>query len=157
MLPLAASSLVHVLGNIALLVEKLRSVLGDRFQRYSTINERRAYVYIRKEGIRDCVRVLFDQFGARLSTISAVDRNFKFDVLYHFTLDQEGLVASVCLSTPKQAASLDSVTDILPAANWIEREVQELFGIKFVGHPSPGKLLTSDDWPEDEYPLRRIG
>jgi len=156
-LPLTASSLVHTLSNIAPLVEKLRSVLGDRFQKYSTRNERRAYVYIRKDGIRDCVRVLFDQFGARLSTISAVDRNFKFDVLYHFTLDQEGLVASICLSAPKQAASLDSVTDILPAANWIEREIQELFGIRFVGHPSPGKLLTSDDWPEDEYPLRRIG
>jgi len=156
-LPLTASSLVHVLSNIASLVEKLRSVLGDRFQKYSTRNERRAYVYIRRDGIRDCVRVLFDQFGARLSTISAVDRNFKFDVLYHFTLDQQGLVASICVSTPKQAASLDSVTDILPAANWIEREIQELFGIKFVGHPSPGKLLTSDDWPENEYPLRRTG
>jgi len=156
-LPLTASSLVHTLSNIAPLVEKLRSVLGDRFQKYSTRNERRAYVHIRRDGIRECVRVLFDQFGARLSTISAVDRNFKFDVLYHFTLDHEGLVASICVSTPKQAASLDSVTDILPAANWIEREVQELFGIKFVGHPSPGKLLTSDDWPEDEYPLRRTG
>jgi len=156
-LPLTANSLVHTLSNIAPLVEKLRSVLGDRFQKYSTRNERRAYVYIRKEGIRECVRVLFDQFGARLSTISAVDRNFKFDVLYHFTIDQDGLVASICVSTPKQTASLDSVTDIVPAANWIEREIQELLGIKFVGHPTPGKLLTSDDWPEDEYPLRRIG
>jgi len=156
-LPLPASSLVHTLSNIAPLVEKLRSVLGDRFQKYSMRNERRAYVYIHKDGIRDCVKALFDQFGARLSTISAVDRKFKFDVLYHFTIDQQGLVASICVSTSKQAASLDSVTGILPAANWIEREIQELFGIKFVGHPSPGKLLTSDDWPEDEYPLRRVG
>ena len=145
------------MSSVASLVEKLRSVLGDRFQGYSTKNEKRAYIRVRKDGIRDCVRVLFDQFGARLSTVSAVDRNFKFDLLYHFALDQEGLVASICLSTPKQAASLDSVTDMLPAANWIEREIQELFGIKFVGHPSPGKLLTSDDWPENEYPLRRIG
>jgi len=145
------------LSTVTLLVEKLRSVLGDRFQGQSTRNERRAYIKIRKDGIRDCVKVLFDQFEARLSTISAVDRKFKFDVLYHFTLDQQGLVASICLSTPKQAASLDSVTDILPAASWIEREIQELFGIKFIGHPSPGKLLTSDDWPENEYPLRRTG
>ena len=148
---------MHVLSSVAPLVEKLRSILGDKFQRYSTRNERRTCITIQKDGIRDCVKVLFDQFEARLSTISAVDRNFKFDVLYHFTLDQQGLVASICLSTPKQAASLDSVTDILPAANWIEREIQELFGIKFIGHPSPGKLLTSDDWPENEYPLRRTG
>lgn len=145
------------MSTVTLLVEKLRSVLGDRFQGHSTRNERRAYIKIHKDGIRDCVKVLFDQFEARLSTISAVDRNFKFDVLYHFTLDRQGLVASVCLSTPKQAASLDSVTDILPAASWIEREIQELFGITFLGHPSPGKLLTSDDWPETEYPLRRTG
>jgi len=145
------------LSSVAPLVEKLKSVLGDRFQGYSIRSERRTYITIHKDGIKDCVKVLFDQFGARLSTISAVDRKFKFDVLYHFALDQKGLVASVSVSTPKQAPSLDSVTDILPGANWIEREIQELFGIKFVGHPSPSKLLTSDDWPETEYPLRRTG
>ena len=157
MLSLTACSQVRVLSSVAQLVEKLRTVLGDRFQDCSMRNERRAYIRIRKDGIRDCVRVLFDQFEARLSTISAVDRNFKFDVLYHFTLDQEGLVANICLSTPKQAASIDTVTDILPAANWIEREIRELFGIEFIGHPSPEKLLTSDDWPENEHPLRRTG
>jgi NADH-quinone oxidoreductase subunit C len=42
-----------------------------------------------------------------------------------------------------------------PAAEWIEREMWELLGIKFLGHPDLRHLLLSDDWPEDNFPLRR--
>ena len=43
----------------------------------------------------------------------------------------------------------------VPAANWSEREVQDLIGIKVQGHPDPRRLVVSDDWPEDIYPLRK--
>jgi len=43
----------------------------------------------------------------------------------------------------------------IPAANWAEREVQDMLGIKLRNHPDPRKLILSDDWPEDLHPLRR--
>lgn len=48
-----------------------------------------------------------------------------------------------------------SVTPLVPAANWYEREVRDLLGLEPVGHPDPRRLVLHDDWPEAVYPLRK--
>jgi hypothetical protein len=50
---------------------------------------------------------------------------------------------------------VDSITPIIPGANWAERETQDLLGIKFNGHVDPRRLALPDDWPEHLHPLRR--
>jgi len=57
---------------------------------------------------------------------------------------------------PKDDPKLDSQATWFPATNWIEREMHELLGIDFPGHPNLVPLLTSDaDWDKDRFPLRR--
>jgi Ni,Fe-hydrogenase III large subunit/Ni,Fe-hydrogenase III component G len=50
---------------------------------------------------------------------------------------------------------LPSISVEVPAANWHEREAQDLFGIAFVGHPDPRPLVLHDGWPKGLYPLRK--
>ncbi len=48
-----------------------------------------------------------------------------------------------------------SITPVVPAASWAEREFQDMLGIRLDGHPDPRRLVLPDDWPEGLYPLRR--
>ena len=52
---------------------------------------------------------------------------------------------------------LDSITPVWPAANWLEREIMDLMGVKFEGHPDPRRLMMPEDWSghplRSDYPL----
>jgi NADH-quinone oxidoreductase subunit C len=90
-----------------------------------------------------------------LEDYTAVDwprRGKRFDLvaqLYSFTHNTR-LRLKIPLGADDQPATL---VPIWPAANWLEREVWDLFGIVFDGHPDPRRLLMPEDW--EGYPLRK--
>jgi len=91
-----------------------------------------------------------------LSTITGSDRGEAIDVIYHFATEGVGLnVRCVVAKDGENADEIDSVTPTLPAAILYEREVADLLGIVFVGHPDPRRLILPEDMPEDEHPLRK--
>jgi NADH-quinone oxidoreductase subunit C len=89
----------------------------------------------------------------RLGMVTAIDRQEWFTVVYR--LGSRALSAAVFLKTrvPRDDAHLDSLCDVWPAANWQEREVFDLFGIVFDGHPDLRRILLPEDWVG--FPLRK--
>ncbi len=94
-----------------------------------------------------------------LSTVTAVDwleRVPRFDVVYHLLSlpNQCELRLKVRAGNRgEEHPSVPSVTSVWPGANWYEREVYDLFGITFEGHPDLRRILMPMDWTT--YPLRK--
>jgi NADH-quinone oxidoreductase subunit C len=93
---------------------------------------------------------------ARFITATAMDTLGAFiEIWYHFDLFQAPQVLSIRVQVPKSNPSVASVTPILPGAERIEREICEMFGVHFEGHPAPGRLLLPEGWPRTVYPMRK--
>ena len=82
-----------------------------------------------------------------------VGEEYRFDAVYHLSSLTHHL--RVRLKVPITAAdpTVDSVTDLWPAANWFEREVWDMFGIRFTGHPNLKRILMYE--PFEGHPLRK--
>ena len=77
-----------------------------------------------------------------------------FHVYYLYALDAAHGFILVRVPVPADRPELLSLTDAVPAVNWQEREIQDLFGLELVGHPNPRRCCLHDDWP-DVHPLRK--
>ncbi len=115
----------------------------------------RFYLEIKPESLRKIAKYIFRTLGARFNVASGVDARNHTEILYHFTIEEINLVISLRVKLAKVKPEIDSLATIFEGANWIEREMHELFGINFKGHPDLRKLLLPEDWPEGVYPLRR--
>lgn len=75
------------------------------------------------------------------------------EVLYHFC--HGAAVITLRLSLPRQAASVPTLTEIIPSAESSERELAEMFGVRVVGLRAEEHLYLPEDWPEATFPLRK--
>ncbi len=92
----------------------------------------------------------------RLSTVTAVDRypsEPRFSVVYHLqSIAGKERVRLKCRLSGEHP-EIDSVTTVWRSANWFEREVFDLFGIRFRNHPDLRRILMPDNW--EGHPLRK--
>lgn len=135
--------------------EKIKQKLDKRIIVWEEKSPRRIYFTIKKEDIFETVRFLFKDLGLRFSIATGTDMPQAIEILYHFSFDKTGEFYSVrTLIEDKIKPEIASITPIFPGAEWIEREIWEMLGIKFIGHPNLKRLLLAEDWPEGNYPMR---
>jgi len=137
------------------IIENIKVRAGGDMLKLDDRSERRVYVTIKKEILPKMARYLFNDVRARFSIASGVDTRKAVEILYHFSVDGIGLIVSLRVILDKSDLEVDSLTSIMKCAEWIEREMHELLGVDFKGHPDLRHLLLKDDWPEGNYPLRR--
>ena len=133
----------------------IQSSLGDRLLDLQQRTENRVYLRVNPESVIETAQLLHGELDARLLTASGLDAPDHFEILYHWALDQLALVVTVRTRIAREPAEIASITPVCPAAEWIEREMWELLGINFSGHPDLRHLVLQDDWPTGQFPLRR--
>jgi len=134
--------------------ERLRQGLGERIIKLSELG-RRIYIEVLSRDIKEVARYIFQDLGARFITVSGMDKEREFELIYHFGLDSDGAVISVRVKLDKNRLEIDSISGIIKGAEFIEREIYELLGVGFKGHPNLRPLLGAENWREGFYPLRR--
>jgi NADH-quinone oxidoreductase subunit C len=97
------------------------------------------------------------------SDVTASDwppRADRFDIVYclYSTRHRHRIRVKARLA---EGVAIDSVTPVWPGANWLEREVFDMFGVRFVGHPNLRRILMPDEWQghpqRKDYPLEGPG
>ena len=136
-------------------VTRLTTALAGKLRDVRRPSEGRLYVEVEPGCLPDAARFLCRDLQARLQTASGVDAPQEIEILYHWALDRLGLLITVRTRIGREQPEIASLTSICPAAEWIEREMWELLGIAFTGHPDLRHLLLHDDWPAGKHPLRR--
>lgn len=93
---------------------------------------------------------------ARLSTVTAVDRlpeEPRFEVVYHLHSPARNQRLRLKCRLAGETPEIDSVTCVWRGADWYEREVFDLFGIRFRNHPDLRRIMLPDEW--EGHPLRK--
>ena len=113
---------------------------------------------IDKRAMRAVVDGLVNELQARFMISVGTDRRpitGDFAILHLFSLDREHLYVLLESPISENDLRIESITEVIPGANWAEREFRDAIGVHPEGHPDPRRLLLADDWPEGTYPLRR--
>ncbi len=140
--------------------EEITQKIRDRFKKkiikWFEHNEHRIYVDIDPADLVEFARFLFEDLQARFIIASGVDTpRGGIEILYHFDFYQMPYVFSVRVFIKKPKLEVESLAPYIKGAEWIEREMNELLGLKFNNHPNMKHLILPDDWSEGKYPLRR--
>ena len=101
------------------------------------------------EQLRSTKKLDFDY----LFCLTCVDWKTHFTMVYHFTSTSHRHQLVVKSKLERTNPEIETVCDIWRTAELLEREVFDLFGVKFINHPDLRRLLLTDDWVG--YPLRK--
>ena len=113
---------------------------------------------VKREAILDVLKTLRDDEAFLFKSLQDVcgvdypDRPERFDVVYHLLSYKHNLRIRVKLTTD-ESQPVASATGLFPSANWFEREVWDMYGVLFEGHPDLRRILT--DYGFQGFPLRK--
>lgn len=108
-----------------------------------------------------CSRLKHDYGFLYIADLTAVDylevKHPRYEVVYYLHRFDENYEDNTRIrlkaELPDKNPKIDSVTPLWKSANWLEREVYDMFGIEFTGHPDLRRILMPEDY--EEFPLRK--
>lgn len=136
------------------IVKAIQDKFGATFEEFR--NE--VHLFVKPEQIVDALTLLRDEQNFELlSALTAVDyypqEAPRFHVIYQLTSIAKNLSVQLRVPVSGSSPKVPTVTGVFDMANWRERELLDMFGIEFEGHPDPRRILMPDG--TEGHPLRK--
>jgi NADH/F420H2 dehydrogenase subunit C len=150
------------------IADPVAAAVVDRFPGSVAVESHgQSVVYVDRSVLRDVVAFLRDdERFTQCSDLTAVDHAAdverleipgvtpeRFEVVVNLLSHPRNLRIRVVCEVPEADPTVPSITDVFPGANFPEREVYDMFGLVFEGHPDLSRILLPDDW--EGHPLRK--
>jgi NADH:ubiquinone oxidoreductase subunit C len=132
------------------MMERLRAQFGDAIESAEEVG-RELRVRLPARSLLDVVRYAEENGFSYPADITAVDTGSELQMIYRLVSLHTGQHLLLCVGLPRAGARIPSLSAIYGGADWLEREVYDLFGVRFEGHPNLQRILLTDDW--EGYPL----
>ena len=136
-------------------INELTDKFGDMILETKEHNDKRITIRIDPGALVKIADHFYNEQELRFIIASGLHSKKGFEIFYHFSNDKSGHVINLHVVLPQVNPDIDTLTGLFSAAEWIEREIHELLGIDFKGHPNLVPLISKDNWPEKTYPYRK--
>jgi NADH-quinone oxidoreductase subunit C len=138
------------------LLNSLEGVFGSKIHDKTEFRGETSYT-IAANDLREFATFCRDELSFDyLIDVTSID-NFgeehRFEIVYHLYSMPHAVHLRLKLKVPEDTEAVDTVSDIWPTANWHEREIYDMMGIKFNGHPDLRRILMWDGYPF--FPMRK--
>lgn len=139
-------------------LEKIVHALLEKFDATTEEFRDEVHVFVKAQNIVDALTLLRDKYDFELlSALTASDywpqTSPRFHVIYQLTSLAKNLSVQLRVPVNGDQPKVLTATRVYEVANWREREIMDMFGIEFEGHPDPRRLLLPDDL--NGHPLRK--
>jgi len=141
--------------------KKLEKIVQDLQMKFSTSLEEfrdEVHVFVKAENIVDALTLLRDKYDFELlSALTASDyfpqQTPRFHVVYQLSSLARNITVQLRVAVNGDQPKVPTATRVYEVANWRERELLDMFGIEFEGHPDPRRILMPID--HEGHPLRK--
>ena len=132
------------------MLDKLKSQLGEAIESAEEVG-RELRLRVGAGALIRLVQACQENDFSYLADITAADTGTELRVVYRLISFDTGQHVVISVGVPRSGGRLPSLTGLFRGADWPEREVYDLFGVRFDGHPNLQRILLTDDW--EGHPL----
>jgi NADH-quinone oxidoreductase subunit C len=137
------------------IMKELKKKLGKKIIDMVQPRENRIYIRVTPEKAPEVIEYLFFKYKCKLCTASGIDMREGIEIIYHLAREDKNMLINIKTLIPYSKLEIGSIGKKIPAFRWIEREMNEMLGVTFVGHPDMRRLILADSFPKGKYPLRK--
>jgi len=139
-------------------VRLLQQEIGDKVSYLGEQAPKEYFFQVDPANLVEVSSFIHEKLRAPLVVMTGTDEremHGQFRLYYVFSVDWDDAFLTLLTGIDPVEPRFPSITPVIPAAHWYEREVMDMLGLEPVGHPDPRRLVLHHDWPLGTHPLRK--